>query len=558
MLRARNVAVNAQLAPTPVRSERPAAWIHYSALTALCMFFIASGWPFIRRLGIEVDEALLGNGIYERAAPYYSWHIFGSEIPAMLLSYVGALKTWIYNGLFAVRPPDVVLLRLPMMLAGAGAIWLFFKLLDKIHGRRAAWAGAILLATDTTFVLSESVDLGFVALQHVFKLAGIVLLVQFHRSGSRRSLAAGMFLFGLGVWDKALFLWVLIGLAVAAALTSSIEIRRHLKPRPVFIAACALATGAFPFIQFNIARPLDTFRANAKLTPDHAFAKRRLLVESMGGEALLPFMMATAPGPDPGTPHGVFQHVSFAAAQRLGAPMANWMIPAFVLSLVLAPIWARTRARNAIIFALIFMTVTWLEMALTQGAGAAVHHVILLWPFHLLVVAIAFAEASRRIGRAGAPVLIGVIVILATRNLLVTNTNVCALIRNGGSVRWTDAFTPLVGYLRQFAPKRVLVTDWGILETINLVTEGSAPVQDASEALRTLPHEEAATQLRAMISDPSAVFLRHTTGNEQFLGLNGKLDSFAIENGFEREILQLIHDRNGRAIFEVVRYRRNG
>jgi hypothetical protein len=345
---------------------------------------------------------------------------------------------------------------------------------------------------------------------------------------------------------------------VAATVAHPNEIRRHLKLRPVVLALCALSVGAFPFIQFNIVRPLDTFRTNAKLTPDHVFAKRRLLVESMNGEALLPFLMATAPGPNPGTPHGVLQRMSFAVAQRLGAPVANWMIAALALAVAFAPIWGRSYARSTILFALVFMAVTWLEMALTEGAGAAVHHVILLWPFHLLVIAIAFAEAFRRMGRAGAPVLIAVIAVLAARNLLVTNTNFCALIRNGGSVRWTDAFTPLVDYLKQFEPKRVVVTDWGILETINLVTEGSAPVQDASQALRTLPRKEAAEQLRAMISDPGAVFLRHTTGNEQFRGLNRTLDSFAAENGFEREILQLIHDRNGRAIFEIVRYRRNG
>jgi len=112
--------------------------------------------------------------------------------------------------------------------------------------------------------------------------------------------------------------------------------------------------------------------------------------------------------------------------------------------------------------------------------------------------------------------------------------------------------------MKRFEPKRVVVTDWGILETMNLMTEGSAPVQDATVALRALPREEDAAEVRAMISDPGAVFLRHTAGIEQFPGLNGVLDSFAFKNGFKEETLQLIHDRNGRAIFEIVRYRRDG
>src|SRR5690349_12384370 len=100
----------------------------------------------MKRLGIEVDEAMLGNGLYQRLAPYYSWHMSGNEIPVMLLTYLGALKTWLYNPLFAIWRPGPVSLRLPMLLVGAGTIVLFFLLLDRSIGRRAAWIGAALLA----------------------------------------------------------------------------------------------------------------------------------------------------------------------------------------------------------------------------------------------------------------------------------------------------------------------------------------------------------------------------------------------------------------------------
>ncbi|MEO8027061.1 MAG: hypothetical protein ABI823_11330, partial [Bryobacteraceae bacterium] len=74
-------------------------WLLAGLLAAV---FLLPGLAIIPRLGIEVDEALLGNGIYDGGAPWYAWHIAGAEIPVMILTYVGALKTWIFNLIFAI------------------------------------------------------------------------------------------------------------------------------------------------------------------------------------------------------------------------------------------------------------------------------------------------------------------------------------------------------------------------------------------------------------------------------------------------------------------------
>ena len=86
------------------------------ALAAILVLFIATALLFVSRPGIEADEALVANGAL------YSWH----SIPLMLMSYLGALKSWFYIGLFAVVKPGAVSLRLPTVLLGAAAIWMFF------------------------------------------------------------------------------------------------------------------------------------------------------------------------------------------------------------------------------------------------------------------------------------------------------------------------------------------------------------------------------------------------------------------------------------------------
>ena len=73
---------------------------------------------------------------------------------------MGALKAWFYIGLFSIVRPDAVSLRVPTILLVAAAIWLFFLLVDRTVGRRAAWIGALLLATDTMYVILEAIDYG--------------------------------------------------------------------------------------------------------------------------------------------------------------------------------------------------------------------------------------------------------------------------------------------------------------------------------------------------------------------------------------------------------------
>src|SRR5579871_1488780 len=120
-------------------------------LGAIALGFVITAMLFVPRLGIEADEAIVGNGIYEHGAPLYSWHFGENEVPVMMISYLGALKTWFYNLLFWVVRPRPLSLRLPMVLIAAATLWLFFEFLDRTVGRKAAWIGTLLLATDSSY-----------------------------------------------------------------------------------------------------------------------------------------------------------------------------------------------------------------------------------------------------------------------------------------------------------------------------------------------------------------------------------------------------------------------
>jgi len=516
-------------------------------LVAVALTFVAAGMLFVPRLGIEADEAIIANGIYEHGNPWYSWKFADVELPIMLISYLGALKAWFYNGVFLFTPPRPMVLRLPMLLLAGVTLWLFFELLDRTIGRRAsimnrraAWIGTLLLATDTSYLLLNTADYGPVTLQFVFKLAALVLLVRFHQDANRRDLAWAFFLFGLGLWDKAVFAWVLFGLAIAAATVFPRDVRRHLSGANIAVAGLALLAGALPLVIYNIARPLETLRSNAHLERAPVLEKAVLLRGTMDGSVMFGFLTSVEPGPQPGQPNHWYQSLSLTVSRWTGHPYRNvmlWAALASVLSLMF--LW-KTPARQPILFGLIACASTWLPMVLTAGAGKAAQHVILLWPFHLIPVAAVLAE----IPAARAAI---VTALLCGSNLAVTNQYYADLIVNGPAIRWTDAMDPLNRYLTDLHARRIFAADWGFIETMNLLSEGELPIYYADTSSDPL--------IDTMLRDPSNVFVAHRPGFAFHPHERDALEDVARREHYQQEPLTTIKDRNGRPTFDVFRFR---
>jgi 4-amino-4-deoxy-L-arabinose transferase-like glycosyltransferase len=508
--------------------QRRVTWLGLGAIFAV---FAATAFLFVPRLGIEADEAMIANGIYGHGAPLYSWKFGGAEVPVMLISYLGALKTWIYNPYFAVWPPSPVSLRLPAVLAGVVTIWLFFNLLDRVAGRQAAWIGALLLATDSTFLLVETTDFGFVALQFVLKLSAILLLLRYDRDGNSAYLAGGFFLLGLALWDKAVSLWVLGGLAVATLVVFPRHVWRHLTKRNLAVAVAFLVLGALPLLIYNVARPFETLRANVKVAADSIPVKATILSRSIDGSALFGFVTAAVPGPRPAK-----------SPRWVGGPRHNLIIPAMVVALAAVTL-CRSKTPRFVWFSLVASGVTWLFMAFTAGAGGAVQHTILLWPFPLAIIAATMASLPA--GWAG-----GLTALLCLSNLAVTSEYYVELINNGPAIRWTDAIGPLERYLSGSESDRIMVADWGIIETLSLLSEGRLPVYSAEATDSAV--------LDRMIASSGQLYVAHTPEFTFEPATRARLEQRARNNGFEVERITTISDRHQRPTFEVFRFRRSG
>ena len=521
---------------------------------ALCLIFLAAGCAFIPRLGIQNDEVFFASGLYEPLAYRHGIRVFHTKVPLMLLNYLGATKTWFYAGWFKLWPPSPASLRVPMLLAGAVSVWMFYRLLRRIAGNRAALAGAALLAADPVYLL---VTLwGPIVSHHLLLLSVMLCFLRFHHTRSSRWLAAACFCAGLGLWDKALFAWLFAALALGALAAAPRAVSSALSGRNLRIAAIWFILGALPLLWFNFKSRGETVRGNAALSLAELPAKAGVLRYSLDGSLLFGWVVTDQAPPTPRGPSGVVEEASLGLADAAGLREQGFMLWGCGLAVLLLPWLWRTPARAPVLFGLVSFAAGWFQMAITQGAGMAAHHTLLLWPLPQLVVAVALAEASRRIARAGPVVLLAAVALLAGSNLLVLNQYLADAVRKGPGLDFTDAVHPLARLLLKEPAGQVFAADWGMLDSLRFLSQGKLRLRVASDLTGkpSLTGEER-KKLREWIAGPGDIFVGHTEGREFNRGSTARLRQFASENGYASETLAVVPDSYGRSTYEVFRFR---
>ena len=402
--------------------------------------FALLGALFIPRAGIEADEALFAVPLYRSLGANFVFHILHHPVPVMDIWYTGTLKTALFWPFLHVFAPSLYALRMPSVLAGAVSILLFFFLARSLAGPVAALIAVVLLATDPTYLLTNTFDFGPVALEHLLLIAACLAMVR-----GRALLAA--FLLGLALWNKATFLWALSGLAAAALIAYGPRCRRLLSNRKrMFSCGIAFLFGALPLILFNLHRHLATLNASRGLSTQDAALKLIELQRALDGSGLFGFLTAG------GGASSLFLYALGAA--------------------ILACFW--WPARRAGVFALVFCAVTYLCMFFTRGAGTGIHHPALLAPFPQLIVGIALSALRPRWAMVGAAVLV-------ISNLLVVGQYFQEFERGGPGEKFTDAIFPLADALKG-TKETVYVAEWGIYEPLVYLSQGRLPLETTGEA----------------------------------------------------------------------------
>lgn len=544
-----------QAPPLPRWSNYPTTFFKRLAdvapATAAALFALA-GILFIPYAGIQNDEALFSAPLFAPFEREYRVRLFHHDVALMVMSYVGTLKTWLYGAVFAIWRPSAWSVRLPMILVGALSLWLFWRLLERAAGRGAALAGCALLATDAAYLLTTVFDWGPVALQHLLLIGGALFVLAAAQDRSPPKLALGFFLFGLGMWDKALFSWTLGGLVIASLAVYPRQVWRLVSWRWLSIAVVSFALGALPLIIYNVRNPLKTFAGNARFSAENFVGKAQLLRLTLEGGSLLGYIVNEDwTTENPKQPRTSIERASVWLHGITGEHRRGLMLWALGALLLLAPWW--WKRRRPVLFGLVFLIVAWLQMALTKDAGGGVHHVILLWPFPQFVAAIALARIAERL-KKGALLAALIVGVVCLSNLLVLNQYFYQFLRGGAPSTWTDALAPLSASLHDDADEDVFVMDWGMFDNLRMLHEGRLRLLWGS----TFVHDPAgARTLKWMLEHPHPVFITHAPGAEIGEQTEPMLLEMAAALGYRPLPSDIIYDSNGRAVFRILRFTRD-
>jgi 4-amino-4-deoxy-L-arabinose transferase-like glycosyltransferase len=522
-------------------------------LLVISVFFACAGVVFIRYPGLQNDELFFAPPIYVPRTAFYSVPVFGAHIPLMVMSYTGALKTWIYAAVFSMWAPSRWSVRIPVLAACLATIWLTWLWARMAAGRRAAIAAVVLLSTDAMFLLTGVLDWGPVALQHLLMMGGLVSVTYYARSKARWAVALGFFLWGLGLWDKALMIWPLAGFALAALCVYPRELRRELNPAIISIALTALVLGAAPLIWFNAARHGETATANAVLSTEASVFKLKVLQGTIDGSGLFGYLVERRAPTQKRPARGLVERVSFGVRRVAGDRMYNWFPPVLAAAILSLAWLRRSPVFRPMLFLLIAALAAWTQMFLTRNAGGGAHHTILLWPLPVLFAGMAIAATTELARPHGAVLFAAVVSLVAIGNVLNENEYLARFAMRGGIGGWTDAIYPLSAMVDD--SRWIGTVDWGYTNGLRVLHRGRLQLfNPADYGVDSQTGAKGAAELARMVENPDLLYVEHTEDKQLIPRVNDRLRNRAATLGYAERIERVIPDSSGDPVFELFQF----
>lgn len=521
---------------------------------ALGTYFALAAWQ-IALPGPYYDEALhapaavsLLNGDGRRQG--YGVTLRRWYFPVMTGEYVGALRTYLLLPAFFVIGPGVVAHRLTTIILTLIGLIFTAALARRAFGDRAAVLGVWLISTDPTLILATRGDWGPVAAGFMLRMGAFYFAWLWWESGGRRTyaLAAAAALLGLGVYDKAHFLWIVCALIGLAAIAWSWS-WRHARARPTMswgqagLAVTAWIVGGAPFWVYNLTHDWITFRLAA--LPGEPASLEMLLAKLPGRTRVLEAMFDAQALAHWMTGEWLAPHFGWRLSLLLPLTLAA------LGGLVVGAIWAR-RADLPVLPILAAMLLG--QMFLTPRP-IWIHHLIAIYPLPHLAVGLAVAllwnaaRTKRRQILAG--VAVAAVCLAVGFNLLTMAGFHRKMSAGAVSEAWSDAVYTLAEKLEgSYAGRRIQLLDWGIYNQLDLITAGRLDLREP--VYEILNAREPVAAMSALAADPRNLFVLHASESTVFNEMELQFQEAVRQSGLTLKAEDPIRDRRTRIVYRIV------
>ncbi|HSN77214.1 MAG TPA: glycosyltransferase family 39 protein [Anaerolineae bacterium] len=498
-------------------------------------------------------------------------------LPLMVQDYIGALNVYLALPLLALLGVTVPALRLVGVACGLATLLLVWGLGRELSRRTraestgaAGWTGeiaALLLAVNPTFIFWSRQGVFVTNVVVTLAVASVWLGLRWQRTGRPRALYGLAVLAGLGLWSKLLFLWVLgamAGVAAAAWLVSRLRGNASPLPRPtlrsLLLAGLLFLLALSPLLLFNqqTSGTVQSIFGNLGQSyygVENAAFQSNLVVRLGQVRTLL---------------RG--DHLWY-----LGGTFANgwalWIgVGLVIVALTLAALgWRSGRDRASLpvlLLALLFVALLLVQSSFTVSDLFVTHYAI-VQPFVVLLIALAADIVLKSAGRGSSREALQVAggrrrALLATCTLLLVTVWLGvdaqtslryhqALARSGGLATHSDAIGTLAQWLDGRDAQQPLALDWGIDAQVRYLTANRVrPLEIFGYERLDAPDPGFAGRAAQFLHDPTRLFIVRSPEETVFQGRRAALEDLAAAQGLTLVTQEVIYDRSGRAMFEIL------
>jgi len=558
-------------------------------LSGIVLLYAALSFYQIDLPGLHYDEAFEAVPALQlwRGQPIATFRnsgltLNGRMFPLMTQDYIGAINTYAAIPFIAILGPTPAAPRIMSILVGAITLGLTYLLTYQLSGsRRAGLSAALLLAVDPTFIFWNRQGIFVTAITATLGLAATLCWLRRWQGGLALWTVAGAFLFGLGIYAKLLFLWLIAALIGAVIL---VNLPRLIKRQAghhyfsntqtwtdvafksirvwkaeIFSAILAFLIGCWPLIAYNIQTGGTFLNVTQNATTSYygvnnlAFGPNLLerlnqFIILLNGSHLW-YLGKVISNPLPVLAFGLILIVVLVVGASLRSvptlkhdlsrfsPAQIAMFPFLVIGLVILASIGTVSALWITHFAILM---PWPALAIALGGWF-----VRCWVSGVRLHAPRFTLHASRF-----TLMVGLGLLVVTNLVSVIHYHL-ALTESGGLSGHSDAIYDLSDWLADHASGPIVAMDWGLAAPVTYLTDGKVTPTEVFGYVWESDAELTA-RLNSFIAQPATFYLWRAP-HEIIFDRSPEFKALYRPLNLEETIEAAFYERSGRPILGVTR-----
>jgi hypothetical protein len=182
-------------------------WRYISIILPILFFGVLTSL-YLDKPGLQTDEVLFANlSLGEINHTTYIARKIGG-ITFFVISYIGALKSWIFIPIFKIFGFNYFSIRIPMILLSIISLLMAYNVVNISFKKPFfAWWILVALVTESTFITMVRTDVGPIAIEYFCKILSILLIFKYLQNKKQSNLYFLPFVLALGIFNKINFIW---------------------------------------------------------------------------------------------------------------------------------------------------------------------------------------------------------------------------------------------------------------------------------------------------------------------------------------------------------------